>query len=654
MTVFWRGRFRMARLVNFRRRADLLALLLILFAAAAMRLGRSGVVEYFHDDAMLTTLALEMAAGERFPLTGILSSTGIPNAPTSVYMMAIPFSLSSDPNAAIHFIMLLNVGGVGLLWLMARRYFGRRAALIAGLAYAVNPWAVLFSRKIWAQDFHTPLILLGLLLLVYGFGERGRRFGWIAQGLSLPLLLFAFQIHFAAWGLLPLIPMGLWLGRKRIARLGMMIGVALSFLVLLPYLMGLSQTLNRDPTRISDAVQRSAAADGGRLNGKAVNDMALLAAGIGLETWLAPDQQADLSAGYPSAGIVLAAAMMGGVYAAAGRCWRWAAFLAVWAFLPGLLLFYEWTPVYIHYFIPSIPAMALLTGIGVDGGLKRLAGRRLWQGAVWGALMLIFGLQILQWRAALDYVEDHHIDYPGFTTPLGVLDVVRERLREAEDVVILSRGMSWNLHHEVAVWDTLLWDDAACVRTLAGDGYAVFPTHGFSAVIAPDAPPNPVGGLYFKDDPIVFETRKGGGDYVVYEWESAPMWAGVPIQPIDAVLFDNGVRLSGYGLADDMVVLEWRLPGESAGRDYQFTAQLFDAAGGRVDQLDAPFWHGRHWCAGDRLLTWGALQTDADAARLQVGMYVLGGSKDSGRYFDADVLDAMGNPSGQRADIRLR
>ena len=153
MTVFWRRRFRMARLVNLRRRADLLALLLILFAAAAMRLGRSGVVEYFHDDAMLTTLALEMAAGERFPLTGILSSTGIPNPPTSVYVMAIPFSLSSDPNAAIHFIMLLNVGGVGLLWLMARRYFGRRAALIAGLAYAVNPWAVLFSRKIWAPGF---------------------------------------------------------------------------------------------------------------------------------------------------------------------------------------------------------------------------------------------------------------------------------------------------------------------------------------------------------------------------------------------------------------------------------------------------------------------------------------------------------------------
>ena len=644
---------------SFLRPSDLPILLCILFAAAGMRLGRSGVVEYFHDDAMLATLALEMAAGERFPLTGILSSTGIPNPPTGVYVMAIPFSLSSDPNAAIHFIMLLNVGGVGLLWLMAHRYFGRRTALIAGLAYAVNPWAVLFSRKIWAQDFHTPLILLGLLLLMYGFVETAsgrRRFRRIAQSLSLPLLLFAFQIHFAAWGLFPLIPMALWLGRKRIARPSMMIAAALSILVLLPYLMGLSQTLNRDPTRISDAARRSAAADGGRLNGKAVIDTVLLAAGIGLETWLAPDQQADLSAGYPPlapAGLVLAFAMMGGLYAAVRKSWRWAAWLAVWAFLPAALLLYEWTRVYIHYFVASIPAMALLTGIGLDGGLNRLARRRILQGALWMGLLFIFGLQIFQWRAALDYVENQHIDYPGFTTPLGVLNGLRQRLRAAEDVVILSQGMSLNLHHEVAVWDTLLWDDAPCVRTLAGDGYAVFPAHAFIAVAAPDAPPNPVGGLYFSGDPIVFKTRNGGGDYAVYQWDAPPTWTGIPIQPIAPVLFDNEVQLTGYGLADDAVILEWRLPGERVGRDYQFTAQLFDEAGERIDQLDATFWHGRHWCAGDRLLTWGALKTDATAARLQVGMYILGVGKDRGRYFNADVLDALGNPSGQRADIRL-
>jgi len=645
------------RAINPLQWRDLPVLLFILFLAGWMRLGRGDVVEYFHDDAMLATLALEMADGGRFPLTGILSSTGIPNPPTGVYLMAIPFSLSSDPHFAVHFIMLLNVLGVGLLWLLAHRYFGARIAGIAGLLYAINPWAVLFSRKIWAQDFHTPLILLGLLLLLYGFWEERR--GWFsiaAQSLSLPLLLFAFQIHFAAWALFPLILIVLWFGRKRVSWRSMVLAVLLSVVAVLPYLTGLSQTLDRDPKRISDAVQRSAAADSAGLNGKAVTDTVMLAAGIGLETWLAPDQQAQLSAGYPplvQASLILAVGMVVGIAAGMKGSRRLTVLLVAWAFLPTMMLLYDWTKVYIHYFIPSIPAMMLLTGIGLSWGLDWLAGRRLLKGLLWFALLLVCGLQILQWRAALDYVESHHVDYPGFTTPLGILNRLRDSLREAEDVLILSQGMSWNLHHEVAVWDTLLWDDVPCVRTLVGQGYAVFPSHAFSALVTPDAPLHPVNGLYTREAPAVFETRDGGKDYVVYQWEAAPIWTGLPIQPVLPTLFDNGVQLSGYALAEDKVILEWRLPGANVGADYQFTAQLFDAAGNRISQWDATFWHGRHWCAGDRLLTWGPLKGDAAAILLKVGMYMLGTGKDKGRYFNANVLDALGNPSGQSVDIQL-
>ena len=99
-----------------------------------MRFSRGDVVEYFHDDAMLATMALELADGLRFPLTGILSSTGIPNPPVSVYALAIPFALSSSPAFVIHVIMAWNVVGVALLWFLARRYSGERIALIAGFA----------------------------------------------------------------------------------------------------------------------------------------------------------------------------------------------------------------------------------------------------------------------------------------------------------------------------------------------------------------------------------------------------------------------------------------------------------------------------------------------------------------------------------------
>ena len=244
-------------------RRDLLSLVLILALATALRFGRSDVVEYFHDDAMLATLALELADGLRFPLTGILSSTGVPNSPVSVYLLAFPFSLSSDPAFVIHTVMLWNVIGATLLWLIARRYGGSRIALIAGLLYAVNPWAILFSRKIWAQELHTPIILFGLLLLLYGYwesheGRRRKRCVYLAQAFSLPVLLIGFQFHFASWPLLLLIPIVLWLGRERVFAGALFAGITLSLIVILPYSIGLTQTLALDPARISDAFDRTA------------------------------------------------------------------------------------------------------------------------------------------------------------------------------------------------------------------------------------------------------------------------------------------------------------------------------------------------------------------------------------------------------------
>ena len=225
-------------------RRDLSSLLLIIVLAAALRLGRGDIVEYFHDDAMLATLALELADGLRFPLTGILSSTGIPNSPVSVYFLALPFALSSDPAVVIRFVMLWNTLGVTLLWLLARWQCGWRVALFAGVAYAVNPWAVLFSRKIWAQELHTPFIILGLLLLLKGFWARsndGRlsRSAFIGQSLGIPILLFGLQFHFAALPLALVVPLALWQGRRRLKTRVLIVAFVLSAAVCAPYALGL-------------------------------------------------------------------------------------------------------------------------------------------------------------------------------------------------------------------------------------------------------------------------------------------------------------------------------------------------------------------------------------------------------------------------------
>lgn len=646
----------MRDITPFKRR-DIMILCTILLIAGWMRLGRGQIVEYFHDDAMLATLAFEMADGEYFPLTGILSSTGIPNPPTSVYVMSIPFSLSSDPNVAIHFVMILNVIGVGLLWVIAHRYFGQHVGIIASLAYAINPWAVLFSRKIWAQDFHTPFILLGILLLLYGFWEssdQNNRKRFLAQALSIPILLFAFQIHFAALALAPIILIALWMGRKRISWIALLISFMLSAVVLAPYVIGLSQTLEQDPTRISDAAGRSSASEGISLTSEPLVDTLYLSSATGLETWIAPDQQDALSATYPPltrVGILLSVLMLIGVVVTWKTRRQFMLMVLTWAFLPQFALILDWTPVYVHYFIPSIPAMLLLVGIGIGYILQTLAAHHIVRGLVWSLFLIILGVQFIQWHRILDYVDTHHIPYPGFTTPIGDLNNIRNGLREGDDVLIISQGMSWNLHHEVAVWDTLLWDDVRCVRTLIGEGYAVFPDHPFSVMIAPDAPPNPVHNLYQTDAPRHFETRQSDNGYTVFQWDTSPTWTQASIQPIAIASFDNGVQLTGYALEGDMIFLEWRLPNQHKGADYQYSAQLFDADGNRVAQLDKVFWHGRHWCENDKLITWGSLQSHAKATTLSIGMYRLGKGSEEGQFFNANVLDELGNPVGQSVDI---
>ena len=642
------------------RRPDLMQLMLIVSVAAVLRFHRSDVVEYFHDDAMLTTLALELVSGFGIPTAGILSSTGIPNSPASVYIMAIPYSFSADPQFAVHFVMLLNVVGVALLWLLARVHFGLRAAFVAGLVYAINPWAVLFSRKIWAQEIHTPFILLGLLLLLHGFWQRrddaSRRFSrLLSQTLSLPILLFGLQIHFAAWALLPVIPLVIWQGRRQISWRATIMGMLLSIMILLPYARGLTQTLDSDPYRISDAMQRSLDKNIS-LNAGSLEDLTMLASGIGLESWLAPAQQKLISSHYPALwwlSILLLIPFVVGLVTSYRRQPQWAPVLIIWSFLPALLLLVNWTQAYNHYFIPSIPAFALLIGLGIHHLLERSSAKRSLRLAIWCCLLVIWANQLLYMRAALNYVAEQHITYPGFTTPLSKLDPLREKLRQADDVVIISQGMSWNLHHEVAVWDTLLWDDAACVRTLLGDGYAVFPDHAFSVIIAPDAPAQPANELYATAQPEHFPMRKGSVGYVLHRWDQAPEWTGTSINAIDPVHFDNGVILIGYAVRDDEITLDWRLPGQQVGHDFQYSAQLFDVAGQRVAQLDASFWHGRHWCENDRFLTWGPIMVESQASKLTIAMYRLGTGAQAGQIYNAHVLDELGNPQGQSAEIQL-
>ncbi|MCI0351125.1 MAG: glycosyltransferase family 39 protein, partial [Acidobacteriales bacterium] len=596
----------------------------------------------------------------------INSSTGIPNPPTSVYVMAIPFALNPNPMTAILFIMGLNVIGVGLLWLIAHRYFGRTVALAAGMSYALSPWAVLYSRKIWAQEFHTPFILLGLLMGLYGFWEAQQRSDipkhprWFdrhewAQVLCLPVLLFGFQIHFASWALLPLYGVLVLYGWRRISWRAMAVSFVVSGLVSLPYVIGFWQTYQRNPGQVRPSAVSTLADTNSTFSTQSLEYLLYLATGFGLETWIAPQQQTEMLVAVPP--VALWWIIGGTVIIGTAALWRkslrrYALLLLIWVYLPALALVPQWAGVYLHYFIASIPALMLLAGIGVAWIAETVPLQPHGRSIILLAYGFILLTQGMYWRGVLRYVDNTEIRYPGFTVPLHYLQSVETALADFDDVVVLSDGMAWDLHHESAVWPVLLRDTAHCVRTLIGDGYAVFPAGEFAALQAPNMPQDGIGRLYQNANEQHFDERPGGLGYTVYRWEQAPEWDGAEITPIEPVRFAGDVLLTGYHLSDNLLLLEWRLPRRSPELNFQYSGQFIAEDGSKIGQRDTVFWQGRHWCENDRLLTWIWGDVPAETVALHVFLYELGDANEP-PYINVPVLDAAGQPIGDHAEIDL-
>lgn len=171
--------------------------LLVLAVGAALRLTFLGQTTFLGDQAELLALARSAALHHSVPVTGIRSSIGTLNQPASIYLL-LPFALLGDPRWATLATALANVAAVVLLYALANRYAGRRAAFAAGLLYASAGWPIYFSRYIWQQNLLAPVVLLFVWTLCRGVLER--KPGWL--GWNVLLWSIAVQLHPSAAPLL--------------------------------------------------------------------------------------------------------------------------------------------------------------------------------------------------------------------------------------------------------------------------------------------------------------------------------------------------------------------------------------------------------------------------------------------------------------------
>ncbi len=149
----------------------------------------------FDEIWMFETARAVVTGHQSFPLLGMRSSAGILNPGASVWCFILLGFVSPDPVSMVRWVALLNIVAVGLFfWFFSTRIEqSQRLIWLWGLAIAaVNPLAIAFSRKIWAQNILAPFCFFIFLGHWYRFKNWGA-FLWGFAG------AFVGQIHMSGF-----------------------------------------------------------------------------------------------------------------------------------------------------------------------------------------------------------------------------------------------------------------------------------------------------------------------------------------------------------------------------------------------------------------------------------------------------------------------
>lgn len=601
-------------------RAELTALLIVLILAALTRLYAVGYNHFLTDEADLAQLAQGIAVGAGQPTLGIQSSVGIPNSPVGAYILSVPYFFTGDPVLATAYVALLNTFGVYLLWWIARKLYTPQIALTAAVLYAASPWAIWFSTKLWAQDIHTPFVLLAFALAILGFVD-GRR--W-AQLLCIPVFVVGLQIHFATLLLFPILLWWLWCGRRRISIPAVAIGAILGGYTLYQFWAAL---VNYWPPGSTGGGVVSMYISGlTRWRADPLVFMMWLTTGSGMPPFITEFSADQLSAALPALWIVwlplIGFALIGLFNLNRNRLPTFSTpTLVWWILLPVLVFIPSGVRVYVHYYVHLIPVLCLVVSIGITVAMERLLVVRLRSAVITVLLIVLCATQLLYGYTLLGYIDRTPIPEQG--TPLHYLSTVRQGVisSRVESVLVDTPNTDQSGYR---IWRPLLFRAASCIRP------AAIQINDLAITIAPRTPyavlSHSPDGQYSQrgDDPryllTIVQDRTVSTDLI----------------PITA-RFDNQITLTGYSMSGDRLLLEWDIAAVPT-RDYQFFVHLLDANGDKTGQRDSNFPDRAFLCSGDRLTTAFNLPPLQNAVTLRVGMY----------YFDGDrfINSRMESSSG--------
>jgi hypothetical protein len=192
-----------------RRRCGLLGVLIAVLLGAVLRLVWVEDIEYKADEQWTFEHATNVGRGEPWPQRGMPSSTNLDHPGLSLWLfvlLARTFAVE-EPTQLARAVQVLDITAIVLLLafvLWAVPAEEREAWLWAVALLSVNPFMVLFQRKLWLPS----ILPLFSLLFLLGWFNRRSRWGGFLWGLlgaclgQIQLAGFFFAAGFLLWAVL--------------------------------------------------------------------------------------------------------------------------------------------------------------------------------------------------------------------------------------------------------------------------------------------------------------------------------------------------------------------------------------------------------------------------------------------------------------------
>jgi hypothetical protein len=542
--------------------------------------------------------------------------------------------VSHDPAVLTALIGLLGVGAVVLAYRFCDEHFDRRTAQVTALLFAAAPWAVVFSRKMQAQDvvpFFTLLWLGAIFQFVRGRGAHHL----LGVAIWLTILL---QLHLASVALIPLSVLALapcWrrFGEPAVIRWAGA-AVLVAALLWLPFIAfqithnladvhALLRVMRQPPQFSVDQFPTIA-------------DMATTNAYAGL-TGVGYEQYHAETFSFDGLYLVERVLFVAGLALLAGRLiatrgrkpgdWRLALIL-LWLVVPPLFFVRHTTPLFPHYFLDVFPAQFIVIGLLVTWATTNARLRRpaIVPGlAAAGLVAALVGSQVYGLFALMDFVG-RAPTLGGHGVPLREREEAIARAAtlaggSAKPVYVASSGQDYPSAFAYLANDRLtlkIFDDRDTFVAPADDGK---PTLYLTS--DPNQPAARLLDQRFGDRQVALIPYPGQATgFAIYRLGSdvgVQLLGRADLRTIGRTL-PNGMRLIGYEVdptirAGQLVRLGvyWQVVAlPPPGKDYAFFNHLVDARGHVWGQEDGLGYLPTYWKLGDVVVSWFTLPASAD------------------------------------------